>query len=158
MQSMNLCASGVLAILLAACSGSQEPEVAEQIVVREPGAATPAASGIAASSVMAAEGNADIVTAGKSAFAMCSACHVVEPGAPSAAGPNLHGVVGREAGSLADFAYSEALQAADITWDTAQLDAFLANPSAKFPGTNMAAGAVRDEQRRAQIIAYLETL
>ncbi|GMN03014.1 c-type cytochrome [Erythrobacter sp. MTPC3] len=136
---------------LAACG--EEPEelpVIEQIVVREPGQPIAAA--------VTGGGAADLVAAGEAAFSLCSSCHVAEPGQPSAAGPNLHSVVGREAGALDDFAYSDALTASGITWDAAQLDRFLTDPSAAVPGTSMAAGAVADADRRAAIIAYLASL
>lgn len=142
----------MLSPALAACGGDAEevPVVVEQIVVREPGQAVVAAA-------VAGE-SGDLIAAGEAAFAMCSSCHVAEPNAPSAAGPNLHSVIGREAASLDDFAYSDALSASQITWDAAQLDRFLANPSAAVPGTTMGAGAVNDADRRAAVIAYLASL
>ena len=138
------------ASLLPGCGSEEEPPV-EQIVVREPGAqATPAEAASGASG--------DIVAAGKAAFAACAACHSVEAGAPSGIGPNLHAVVGREAGSLAGFGYSDAMEAANFAWDEARLTAFLGDPNGVVPGTSMVAGAVSDPERRAAIVAYLTTL
>ncbi|MBV7266364.1 c-type cytochrome [Erythrobacter ani] len=135
---------------VAACGGSEEQPVVEQIVVREPGDPLLACGGTDAAP--------DLLAAGRSAFAMCSSCHVAEAGEPSSAGPNLHGVVGRRAGALSDFVYSEALSTSQITWDQTQLDRFLADPSGTVPGTIMVAGAVDDPDRRAAIIAYLANL
>lgn len=130
-------------LTLAACGNDPAPDPVEQIVVREPGeAAQPAANAMD----------------GEAAFASCSGCHGVEQGAPSAAGPNLFGVVGREAASLDDFAYSDALASSGITWTEAELDAFIADPTGKVPGTTMSAGGVSDAERRAAIVAYLKTL
>lgn len=140
-----------LALILAGCGSKAEVPV-EQIVVRQPG--QPAASAPTA----AAPAAGDLVAAGKAAFAVCAACHSVEPGGASGIGPNLHGVVGRAAGTLAGFTYSKAMSGSGITWSEAELQAFLANPSAKVPGTAMAAGQVADAQRRAAIIAYLASL
>ena len=146
-------AAGLLAMMTTACGGSEEPQVVEQIVVREPGQAAPAVEEIAGE-----DEAGDLVAAGKAAFAMCTGCHVAEAGAPSRAGPNLHGVFGRKAGALDDFAYSDALAGSGLTWDAATLDRYLANPTGTVPGTIMASGAVEDAERRAAIIAYLETL
>lgn len=134
-------------LLLTACGSKVEAPV-EQIVVRQPGGAA----------VPAAPAAGDLVAAGKAAFAACAACHSVESGGGSAIGPNLHGVVGRTAGSVAGFSYSEAMAKSGITWTESELDAFIANPSGKVPGTEMVAGQVADAQRRAAIIAYLTSL
>lgn len=139
-------------LILSACGSDPAPDPVEQIVLREPGSP-------AESRAIASEGGAvDLVTAGEAAFAMCTGCHTAKAGEPSAAGPNLHGLLGREAGALADFDYSEALATSGIIWDAASLDRYLADPEAAVSGTYMAAGAVPDEERRAAIIAYLETL
>ena len=138
-----------LATLTLAACGSKADDPVEQIVVRKPGEATAPAAPAAAG---------DLLAKGKAAFAACSSCHVAQPGAASGVGPNLHGVVGRKAGSLAGFAYSEAMAKSGITWTEAELDAFLANPSGKVPGTAMAAGQVADTDRRAAVLAYLASL
>lgn len=143
--------AGLLTIMLSACGGSAEQTVVEQIVVRDRGEATPVAA-------PAGDAPADLIAAGEAAFAMCTGCHVAESGEASMAGPNLYGVVGRPAGSLDDFAYSEALAGSGITWDAAQLDRYIADPTAAVSGTIMSVGAVQDDERRAAIIAYLESL
>jgi cytochrome c len=83
----------------------------------------------------------------------CDVCHSPEAGQ----GPNLTGVIGRKAGSLAGFSYSPALKASGLTWTAANLDAFLADPSKRVAGTSMANPMV-DTAERADIIAYLATL
>lgn len=143
---MNALIVSLVAISLTACGG-ESPDPVEQIVVAEPGETAPAE---------AASG--DLVAAGEKAFAVCKACHAVDSAAGSGIGPNLAGVVGRKAGALDGFGYSDAMASSGITWSAAELDGFLENPSAKVPGTTMAAGAERDPQRRAAIIAYLASL
>ena len=91
------------------------------------------------------------------AFAACRACHVVQKDAKSGLGPNLYGVVGRPAASLAGFNYSPAMKSSKLKWDEATLDAYLAGPTKKVPGTRMPI-ATPDPAKRAAIIAYLKAV
>ncbi len=150
-------AVSVLTIATAACSGSEEQPPVEQIEIREPGEPDPN-SVIAAGPDASDVGTIDLVAKGEAAFAVCSGCHVAAAGEPSMAGPNLYGVIGREAGALDDFAYSDALANSGITWDIEELDRFLANPAGRVEGTTMVAGAVSDGETRAAIVAYLGSL
>jgi cytochrome c len=84
----------------------------------------------------------------------CGDCHTVEP--PSGTAPALKGVIGRKVASLADFQYSNALKAKGGTWTEAALDAFIANPKAYAPGTQMTAGDADPADRKA-IIDYLKS-
>jgi len=72
-------------------------------------------------------------------------------------GPKHRGVFGRHAGSVADYGYSAALKASGLTWDSATLDQWLANPSQLIPGTRMYF-KIDDAKSRADIIAYLAQL
>ncbi|MEM9500824.1 MAG: c-type cytochrome [Pseudomonadota bacterium] len=147
--------AGLLTLMVTACGGAEEEPPVEQIVLREPGEPAASAAKVADAAVDAA---VDLVAAGEAAFAMCSACHVAVAGAASTAGPNLYGVLGRQAGSLDDYAYSDAFAGSEVNWDVAELDRFLANPTGYAPGTTMVAGAVTDGDRRAAIVAYLGSL
>jgi cytochrome c len=90
---------------------------------------------------------------GKTLYQTCAACHSVDE---NDIGPMHRGVVGRRAGSVADYNYSPALKNSGITWDEAQLNRWLVNPSAMVPGTKMFF-KLDDAQMRADIIAYLKT-
>jgi cytochrome c len=88
----------------------------------------------------------------------CPACHGVTKDDNSMVGPSLFGVVGRKAGTAPSLlGASENLKAYGVTWNAETLDEFLADPSAKVPGTPMA-GVLTDPQQRADVIAYLFTL
>jgi len=66
----------------------------------------------------------------------CAGCHSVEPG-EHRAGPSLHGVIGRTAGAVHGFDFSQDLREAEFTWTAEILAGFLADPSAMFPDTRM---------------------
>jgi cytochrome c len=111
---------------------------------------------ICADPVAAQEGKADD---GAEVFKKCRACHDVGPGAKNKVGPLLNGIVGRGAGSIEGFTYSEANKAAGakgLVWTDDQLFKYLENPLAFMPGTKMAFVGLKDEQDRRDIIAYLK--
>ena len=83
--------------------------------------------------------------------ARCAMCHA------GGSAPSLAGVVGRKSGTAPGFAYSPAMKAAHITWTPANLDAYLAGPSKKVPGTIMFVNVAVPADRSA-IIAYLATV
>ena len=91
------------------------------------------------------------------AFGQCAACHSVEPGM-NGVGPSLAGVVGRKAGSVSGFAYSEANKASGLTWDEKTLDTYLTNPMKMVPGTKMTFAGLPDPAQRKAVIEYLKTL
>lgn len=87
----------------------------------------------------------------------CAACHTTNLSDPMRQGPPLVRIVGRAAGKVEGFHYSDGLAKADFTWDEARLDAWLANPQAVIPGVIMAYRQARPETRAA-IITYLKEL
>jgi|GEM_PF-4176 len=107
--------------------------------------------------VPTASSDLDSVNAGKKAFSTCKSCHSSQEGERHKVGPNLWGIAGAEIAAADGYKYSKALQSLDGTWTSEALDAYLLNPKAFAPGTKMLIGEKR-EQRRADIIAYLETL
>jgi len=96
------------------------------------------------------------LSAGDQAFVACVACHAADSqNRPT--GPNLHGLFGRRAATREGYFFSEPLKASGIVWDAATLDAFIANPGERVPGTFMLVG-VPDPERRAAIVDHLRTL
>ncbi len=94
-------------------------------------------------------------TAGKALFQQkCAICHSVDVGV-NKIGPSLHAVVGRKAGSLDGYSYSDAMKNANRTWDDATLDDYLTNPREKIPGIKMIFKGLDNPVDRQNVIAYL---
>ncbi|WP_457447178.1 PQQ-dependent sugar dehydrogenase [Roseateles sp. P5_E4] len=90
----------------------------------------------------------------------CAMCHTATPDRRALMGPGLHGIVGRRVGEAQGFGYSAALSALGAkgkVWTKAELDRFIADPSAYAPGTTMPISMADKAQRRA-LLAYLEKL
>ncbi len=100
----------------------------------------------------AQSGNA---AAGEKDFVVCRACHQIGPGAKNLVGPSLNGVVGRKAGSVPGFQYSEANKNSGITWTPEELFTYLEAPQKVVPRTKMVFPGVKDAQKRHDIIAFL---
>ena len=94
--------------------------------------------------------------AGGMAFQQCADCH--SPGANDGVGPGLKGIVGRRAGSVAGFKYSDAMAKSSLVWNETALDNFLADPKKALPGSAMDWPGEPDAKARADLIAYLKTL
>ncbi|MBL8836290.1 MAG: c-type cytochrome [Alphaproteobacteria bacterium] len=96
---------------------------------------------------------------GARVFLHCYSCHSVDPNeSATLSGPTLWRIVGRRAGAVAGFDYSEALAAraaAGLSWTEAALDAFIADPQAAMPGVAMGFFGIPDAGQRADLIAYL---
>jgi cytochrome c len=98
--------------------------------------------------------------AGQRVFNQCRACHVIENNGRNGVGPNLHGVVGRKAGSIQGFRYSANMQElaqGGLTWTPENLDRYLTNPKDLVPRGSMAFAGIRNEQQRKDLIAYLQS-
>jgi cytochrome c2 len=91
------------------------------------------------------------------AFNQCTACHSTSPG-KTIIGPSLAGVYGHKAGQVPGFQFSDALKNSGMVLNEKNLDAFLANPAGKVPGTTMTFAGVKDHEQREAIIDYLKTL
>ena len=94
--------------------------------------------------------------AGEKVFAVCKACHQIGETAKSAVGPVLNGVIGRKAGTLAGYAYSDANKNSGLTWDEPTFREYIRDPRAKVPGTKMIYTGLKDEQKVSDLLAYLK--
>ncbi|MDV7144898.1 c-type cytochrome [Tropicimonas sp. TH_r6] len=86
----------------------------------------------------------------------CSICHTLEPDGRRRAGPSLHQLFGRVAGSLPGYGYSETLLKSDITWDAETIDAlFDLGPEVYVAGTKMPMQRITGAQDRADLVEFL---
>jgi len=96
--------------------------------------------------------------AGKTVFNnTCAICHSAQAG-KNLIGPSLFDITGRKTASVVGYQYSAANKKADLTWDDATLNTYLQNPQKVIPGTKMTYGGLKDDTKRADLIAYLTTL
>jgi cytochrome c len=95
---------------------------------------------------------------GAQLFGQCMACHSTAPG-EHLTGPSLAHIFNHKAGSTEGFMrYSDALKGANLTWNAATLDKWLANPAQLVPGTSMTFAGIKQEQAREDVIAYLKAV
>lgn len=109
------------------------------------------ACALASTCMGAAQATPDVLH-GEQVYARCLACHAL---AQDRVGPRHCGLLGRRAGSVPGFAYSQAMKNSHITWDEKTLSLFLAQPLKTVPGSSMTYDGVPDPKDRADLIAYL---
>lgn len=90
---------------------------------------------------------------GEQVYTRCLACHAL---ASDRVGPRHCGLLGRRAGTVPGFAYSQAMKNSKLVWDEKTLNLFLAKPLKVVPGTAMTYDGVPDAKDRSDLIAYLK--
>jgi len=88
----------------------------------------------------------------------CAACHSAQKNGPTLMGPNLHGVVGRPAGTLPGATYSEAMKSRQAAWTAESIGAFIQQPQAAVPGTYMPYAGMTDSAERQAVTCFLAGL
>ena len=117
-----------------------------------------------------AQGSADD---GETVFKKCMTCHRIGPEAKNLIGPNLTGVIGRQAGTAEGFAYSDLNKLAGqngLVWTEELIFKYLEDPTPflkqfltdkgkgdQAQGAAKMAFKLADEQDRRDVIAYLKT-
>ncbi len=147
---------------LAGCGGGGQPPAGQGAAPEsgpppaaapaEAPAAQPADTGDLAAMIAAAD-----LKKGKTLFLQCRACHSLTPESePGKIGPTLYGVVGRPAGSVEGFDYSDAVKNSGKVWTPEEIDHWLEKPSEYLPGNKMVFIGIKKPQDRANVIAYIQ--
>jgi cytochrome c len=112
---------------------------------------------IAQLAVTAASAQSGDAARGQRVFnTQCRACHTLEKDGASTAGPNLHGVFGRKAGTGGGYESSDAMKKSGIVWDDATMADYNRDPKGKVPGTKMVFNGVKNAGQLADLVAYLK--
>ena len=113
-----------------------------------------------------APASGDDPAAGEKVFAKCKACHTVEAG-KHRIGPSLHGVLGRKAGTVEKFSFSDDMKAAGekgLVWTEDNFLKYMERPQeyvGTFIGkdkakTKMIFDGLRKKEERDDLLAYLK--
>jgi len=100
----------------------------------------------------------DLTAARELTVRQCSQCHTFDKGEKHGQGPNLFGLIGREAASAPGFVYSDGFKEAmkGKMWDAALLDRWLADTLAVAPKAQMVYWQ-DDPNVRATLVRFFES-
>jgi cytochrome c len=98
---------------------------------------------------------------GQATAKVCTSCHSFEKDGPNKIGPDLWGVVNRPIGAHEGFKYSAGMTeyaGSAKTWSFEHLNSFISNPKGTVKGTAMSYAGLKEDDKRADVLAYLATL
>ena len=88
----------------------------------------------------------------------CSSCHDHEKVGGHGKGPHLWNVIGRKAGSMPGFEYSDAMRNSGHIWTLATLNYYLTRTDRAVPGRIMEFRGIRRDKVRAKLLAFMRTM
>jgi cytochrome c len=91
---------------------------------------------------------------GKVVARACQSCHSF--GEEDKVGPHLEKVVGRTAGTVPGYEFSEAMRKSGIVWTEEKLREFLRSPADLVPGTKMALSPLTEQQAR-DVVEFIKS-
>ena len=139
-------------------ASADKPGMAIEVAEATPPAGEDAAPAAEATSIGTLLASAD-ATKGAAEAKACQACHDLAKGGPNKTGPNLWDVVERPIGKHEGYSYSGGFAEKNgENWTYDHLNTFLTNPKGFIGGTKMAFGGIKNDAKRANLIAYLATL
>ena len=87
----------------------------------------------------------------------CSICHALTGGSARKAGPSLHQLFGRKAGTLADYNYSDTLVNSKVVWNETTVDLLFAEgPDEYIPGSKMPMQRITGPGDRQDLVEFLK--
>ena len=103
----------------------------------------------------AVEAKAGDPVAGEKVFTKCMQCHRIGLGATNFYGPVLNGLIGRKAGTVPGYAYSDANKMSGIVWNATTLSSYLKHPNHDIPETDMTFPGLKSQTDIDDVIAYI---
>jgi len=97
------------------------------------------------------------IAKGQAAFVrQCAICHTIDKGGDNRLGPNLFGVIGRRAGTVPGFKYTNAFRTtANFEWSEGLLGPWISLPAVMVPGTAMGVFPGVSDRDKDDIVAYV---
>lgn len=89
-------------------------------------------------------------------FEPCAHCHQIGRDARTTTGPALTGVIGRRAGQVPGYPFSDAMRASGLVWDRDTLARYIASPQAVVPGTRMVFAGLDDPAQIRALVDFIE--
>jgi cytochrome c len=89
-------------------------------------------------------------------FKQCKVCHSIGPGAKNKIGPELNGLDGRRAGTVPNFAYSDANRHSGIVWNEENFKEYVKYPRAFVRGTKMIFPGLKRQEQVNDLWAYVK--
>ncbi len=109
-----------------------------------------------ASAEMTPAGQEALVKAGETMYQhRCRVCHSNDMKHPSY-GPPLKNILGRKAGSVTGFNYSDALKNSGIVWNEEKLREWIKDNKSVMPGTRMRHVGITDKTEQDFILTFLK--
>ena len=88
----------------------------------------------------------------------CAQCHDSQKEGGHSKGPHLWNWYGRKAGSISGFVFSEGMLESEHTWNFSTLNYYLTRTDRAVPGVEMNFRGIRQDDKRAPLLAYMRTL
>lgn len=118
----------------------------------------PAVAVALATVIFAPQAQAGDAAAGQKVFNKCRACHVADK-ETNRVGPHLVGIIGRKAGTVDGFKYSDGMKSAGengLVWTEETIAQYMKDPKDFVPGNRMAFVGLKKDEEIQDLIAFLK--